>query len=211
MVSGVQVALAVGPVLGVVSGCGAEALVRRTRPASGAVRVSALVVAAVLVVATAAWRVAGEGHWWQAAVLMLAAVAVPLSAVDLAEQRIPNAVLAPAFVLGALLLGGDAAVGHHFGAVMRAMLAASVLYGSAFVLLLSARDSLGYGDVKALAYQGLYAGYVGWGRVLGALLLTFIAAAAAALALRAVRSGRVRPRLAFAPYVLGATLAAVLA
>jgi prepilin signal peptidase PulO-like enzyme (type II secretory pathway) len=91
------------------------------------------------------------------------------------------------------------------------MLAASALYAGALVLLLSACDSLGYGDVKALAYQGLYAGYVGWGRVLGALLLTFIAAAAAALALRAVRSWRVRPRLAFAPCVLGATLAAVLA
>jgi leader peptidase (prepilin peptidase)/N-methyltransferase len=155
----------------------------------------------------AAWRVAGAGLWWQAAVLGLAVVAVVLAAVDLAERRIPNRVLGVAFGLAVLLLGLDAETGGHRGALARALIAAAVLYAGAVVLLLSARDSLGYGDVKTLAYQGLYTGYLGWSRVLGALLLTFMAAAVATLIVALVRRSR---RLAFAPYVLGATLVVML-
>lgn len=167
-------------------------------------------VVAVVLVAAAAWRVAGAGVWWQAAALVLAVVAVPLSAVDLAEQRIPDIVLGPAFALGLLLLAMDAATGHHGSGLARVLLAAAALYGGALVLLVAARDSLGYGDAKALAYQGLYTGYLGWGRVLSGLLLTFIAAALAALALTAARGREGSRRLAFAPYLLGATLTVVL-
>jgi leader peptidase (prepilin peptidase)/N-methyltransferase len=207
-VSGAHLALVLlaVPVLGSVSGCGAEALLRRAGPDAGSWRLALLIAASVLVVAVAAVGSAGVGGWWQVAVLLLAAVAVPLSAVDLAEHRIPNLVLVPAFALTALLLGLDAATRHQSADLVRALLAACALYAGALALLLSARDSLGYGDVKALAYQGLYTGYLGWARVLGALLLTFTAAAL--LALAAVRGGS--HRLAFAPALLGATLAAVL-
>jgi len=208
-VSGVVAAALLGPVLGAASGCGAEALVRRAgRPASW--RGPLLLVSAVAVVAVTAWRVAGAGAWWQAEVLVLAVVAAPLSVVDLAKQRIPNLMLGPAFGLGLLLLSLDAAAGHHSGALVRALLAAAALYTGALVLLLAARDSLGYGDVKALAYQGFYTGYLDWGRVLSALLLTFTAAALTAIALAAVRGRQDARRLAFAPYLLGATLIAVL-
>lgn len=203
-------AAALGPVLGVASGCGAEALLRRPGEAANCRRLVLLAVVAVVLVAAAAWRVAGSGVWWQAAVLALAVVAVPLSAVDLAEQRIPNLVLGPAFALGLLLLALDAATGHHGGAFVRALLAAATLYAGALVLLLATHDSLGYGDVKTLTYQGLYTGYLGWGRVLSALLLTFAAAALAALTLATVRGRQAGRRLAFAPYLLAATLATVL-
>ena len=166
-----------------------------------------LVTAVLLVVGGTAWRVADAGAWWQAATLAMAVVAVPLSAVDLFEQRIPDIVLYPASMLAVVLLGMGAVTGHRGGAVLRAMLAAAVLYAGAMVLLLlAARDSLGYGDVKTLAYQGLYTGYLGWGRVLGALLLTFTTAAVLAVVRRSGRGSR----LALAPYLLGATLAVVL-
>lgn len=203
-------AFAVAPVLGVVSGCGAEVLVRRARPAVGWGRLVLLVAVAVLVVGVAAWRIAGAGGWWQSAVLVLAVVVVPLSAVDLSEQRVPDVVLVPAFALGMVLLGLDAVTRHHGAALVRGVLAAVALYAGALVLLLAARDSLGYGDVKSLAYLGVYTGYLGWGRVLGALLLTFAAAAVAALAMRARGGGGGSRRIAFAPYTLGAMLAAVL-
>lgn len=203
-------ALAVAPALGVVSGCGAEVLVRRARPTVGWRRLALLVAVAVLVVGVTAWRVSGAGDWWQSAVLVLAAVAVPLSAVDLSEQHIPDVVLVPAFALGIVLLSLDAFTRHHGVALVRGLLAAAALYAGALVLLLAARDSLGYGDVKALSYQGIYTAYLGWGRVLGVLLLTFAAAAVAALALSARRGDGRSRRVAFAPYVLGAMLAAAL-
>lgn len=208
--SGVLAATLLGPVLGAASGCGADVPLRRIGLPASRRRQSLLAVVAVALVAATAWRVVGAGAWWQAAVLALAVVVVPLSAADLAEQRIPDRVLYPAFALGLLLLGLDAATSHHGGAFVRALLAAAALYAGALVLLLAARDSLGYGDVKALAYQGLYTGYLGWGRVLSALLLTFTTAALAALALSAVHGREGSRRLAFAPFLLGATLTAVL-
>lgn len=209
-VSGLLAAAVLGPVLGAVSGCGAEALVGRTRPARGRGRLALLVAAALLVVGATTWRVADAGAWWQAATLVLAVVAVPLSAVDLVEQRIPDLVLGPAFALALVLLGADAVTGHHRGTLLHSVLAAAVLYAGALLLLLVVRDSLGYGDVKALAYQGLYMGHLGWGRVLGALLLTFAAPAAVAAGLALLRRSERGSRLAFAPYVLGAALVVVL-
>lgn len=207
---GVLLAAILAPVLGAAGGCFTEALLRRTgRPASWR-RPVLLTVTTVALVGVTAWRVEGGRVWWQAAVLALAVVAVPLSAVDVAERRIPNRVLGPAFALGVLLLGLDAASGHHVGALLRALLAAAALYTGALLVLLAARDSLGYGDVKALAYQGLYTGYLGSGRVLSALLLTFTAAAIAALALTARQTDGRSRTLAFAPYLLGATLTTAL-
>ena len=208
--SGVLAAALLGPVLGAASGCGAEALLCRSGSPANWRRSMLLTSAAVALVAVTAWHMASAGAWWQAAVLVLAAVTVPLSAMDLAEQRIPNRMLYPAFALAVLLLGLDAAAGHHGGALLRALLGAATLYAGALVLLLAARDSLGHGDAKALAYQGLYTGYLGWGRVLSALLLTFTAAALAALVLAAARRREDARRLAFAPYLLGATLVVVL-
>lgn len=208
-VSGVHLALVLvtAPVLGTASGCGAEALLRRARPDAGPRRSALLITVSVLVVAVAALGSAGIGGWRQAAVLLLAAVAVPLSAVDLAEHRIPNLVLGPAFALTVLLLGLDAVTRHQSADLVRALLAACALYAGALALLLSARNSLGYGDVKALAYQGFCTGYLSWGRVLGALLATFIAAAVAVIALHAGTGAR---RVALAPYLLAPTLAAAL-
>jgi leader peptidase (prepilin peptidase)/N-methyltransferase len=206
----VQLAALLAPVLGAASGYGAEALVRRVHPARGWRRIVLMIAVAVLVIGAVAWQLAGAGIWWQAAVLALAVVAVPLSAMDLAEQRIPNRLLGPASVLALALLGLDAATGHRGGALVRAVLAAGVLYTGAVIVLLAVRDSLGYGDAKALAYQGVYTGYLGWSRVLGALLLAFAAAALAAAVLVAVRRGGRPARIASAPYLVGATLTVVL-
>lgn len=199
------------PVLGVAGGCWAGGLVRRSgRAARGWGRLVLLIGLSLLVVGIAAWSTARADVWWQGAVLTLAGVAVPLSVLDLAEQRIPSRILNPAFVLTLALLSLDAAVTHHAGALMRAVLAAAVLYAGALALLLAADDSLGYGDVKALAYQGLYTGYLSWGRVLGALLLAFTAAAVAALVLNRLSRRARTLRISFAPYILAAALFTVL-
>lgn len=208
--SGTWSAALAGLTLGTASGWAAQTLACRIRRAHHPWRGVLLRAAGVTVVAVTTWGAAGTGVWWHAAVLTLAAVAVPISAIDLAERRIPDRILLPAFAFTVGSLALDAAATHNSSALLRALLAAAVLYAGALAVLLVVDDSLGYGDVKALAYQGLCAGYLGWGRVLAALLLTFTAAAAAALVLCARHRRARRASLALAPYLLAATLAAVL-
>jgi len=199
---------AVAVAAGLVSGCSALALLRRAgRPASrwcGTV----LVAAALLVAGVVAWRFEGRS-WLAPAYLLLAVVAVPLAVVDVAEHRIPDVIIKPGFVLALLLLGTDALHSHHAGPLLRALLAALVVYAAALALILSTREAMGLGDSKLLALSALWLGYLGWDRVLAGLLLAFAAAALVAGVL--ILAGRRGARLPMAPFLLLGTLAAVLA
>lgn len=199
-------AVAVG--VGLVSGCGAEALVRRAgRPASRW-RSALLVVGALVVAGAVAWRF--EGRLSLApAYFLLALVAVPLAAVDVAEHRIPDVIVKPAFLLALLLLAAHALPTRQEVPLLRALLAALAVYAAALALILITREAMGFGDGKLLAASALWLGYLGSGRVLEGLLLAFAAAALAAGAL--VVSGRRQARLPMAPFLLLGTLVAVLA
>lgn len=144
-----------------------------------------LVAAAVLVVGAAVWRTSGDGVSWRAAVLALAVVAVPLSAVDLAEQRIPDLLLYPACALAALLLGADAATGHRGVALVRAAGCRGALCRRAGLAAGGPRLAWVWGRQSPYLPGCLYR-LSGVGRVLGTLLLPFTAAALAAVALTVV-------------------------
>jgi leader peptidase (prepilin peptidase) / N-methyltransferase len=183
-------------------------LARRAGPGRDPRRLALLICASLLVAGVVTWRFADHG-WLYSAYLVLAAVAVPLAVVDLAEHRIPDRVVKPAILLLALLLGLDALAEHDAAPLARALVAAAALYIAALALTLAGPQSLGWGDTKLLAFTGLCLGPLGWNVVLGAMLIAFAAAGLGALLLRA--SGRLPPgrRIALAPYLLLGTLAGV--
>jgi leader peptidase (prepilin peptidase) / N-methyltransferase len=198
-------AVAVG--VGLVSGCGAEVLVRQAGLSASRWRSALLVAGALVVAGTVAWRFEGR-PWLAPAYFLLALVAVPLAAVDAAEHRIPDAIVKPAFLLAVLLLAAHALHTRQAGPLLRALLAALVVYAAALVLIVGTREAMGWGDSKLLAISALWLGYLGWGRVLEGLLLAFVGAALAAGAL--VAAGRRGERLPLAPFALLGALVAVL-
>jgi leader peptidase (prepilin peptidase)/N-methyltransferase len=166
-----------------------------------------LITAAVL--APVCGRFAG-----QPAVLafgFLGALGVALGAVDVAVHRLPDRLTLPAYPVLVVLLGAAAAIGHDFGALVRALLAGVALAAVYLLLALLRPGQLGGGDIKLAGLLGLGLGWVGWPTVLAGTLLAFALTAVVSLVLLAARRISLRSEIFFGPFMLGGALLAVLA
>jgi leader peptidase (prepilin peptidase)/N-methyltransferase len=179
-------------------------------PGAAAVRRPVLAAAtAALLAAT----VLGVGlSWALPAFLLLAVAAVLLTVIDLRHRLLPNRVVIPTLVTGALLLLVAAAIEGSWTDLLRAVLGAAVLFAVFLVLAVISPSGLGMGDVKLAAVLGLYLGWLGWGVVLLGAVAGFLVQAVLALVLLAL--GRVRrdSDLPFGPAMLvGAAVTMALA
>jgi leader peptidase (prepilin peptidase)/N-methyltransferase len=165
-----------------------------------------VVVGTAVLFGLTAWRF---GLVWELpAYLLLAAVAVLLTAVDLRHRLLPNRVVLPAIGAGAVLLTVAAAAEGVWSDLLRAGLAAGVLFAVFLVLALISPRSLGMGDVKLAALVGLFLGWLSWGAVIVGAAAGFVVQALVALALLAARRIGLRGELPFGPSMLiGALLA----
>ena len=156
--------------------------------------------------ALTAWRF---GPVWELpAFLALAAAGVLLTVIDVQHRRLPNRVLVPAFVAGAVLLTAAAALTGDWPALLRGGIAAVVLFAVYLFLALISPRSLGMGDVKLAGLLGLYLGWLGWGVVVVGAAAGFVVQALLALVLLAGRRIGLRSELPFGPaMLLGAAFA----
>jgi leader peptidase (prepilin peptidase) / N-methyltransferase len=142
------------------------------------------------------------------AFLVLAATGVLLAAVDLRHRLLPNRVVGPASVAGALLLTGAAAVDGRWDDLGRAGLGAVVLFAVFLLLALISPSALGMGDVKLSGLLGLHLGWLGWETVLLGAAAGFVVQAVLSLVLLAARRIDLRGELPFGPaMLLGAAVA----
>lgn len=142
------------------------------------------------------------------AYLVLAAAGVLLAAVDLRHRLLPNRVVGPALIAGALLLTLAAAVDGRGEDLLRAGLGALVLFAVFLVMALISPAALGMGDVKLAALLGLHLGWLGWDAVLLGAAAGFVVQAALSLVLLATRRVGLRGELPFGPALLvGAAVA----
>jgi leader peptidase (prepilin peptidase)/N-methyltransferase len=142
------------------------------------------------------------------AYLVLAAAGVLLAVVDLRHRLLPNRVIGPALVTGALLLTGAAAVDDRWDDLTRAALGAVVLFAVFLLLALISPSALGMGDVKLAGLLGLHLGWLGWDAVLLGAAAGFVVQAVLSLVLLAARRIDLRGELPFGPAMLaGAVLA----
>lgn len=186
---------------------------RRVRPHPAVIIGTALLFA--LVGALAPWHVGDWSPFGVLALLWLIALGVPLSVIDLRVMRLPDALVAPAYPVAALLLaaavllppvGPDLARGSQ---ALVGMVLITVLY---WLMWRIKPGGLGFGDVKLSGLTGLYAGWAA-GPV-GALVAAFWAFAAfslVGLALLALRRITRAEPLPLGPFMLAATLATALA
>lgn len=137
--------------------------------------------------------------------LYLAVVTSELCRVDLAEHRLPNALVLPGYAF--------AAIGAVFGwlATGRPPTGAAVatLAVGGFFALLAVTGGVGMGDVKLSAVLALAGGAASVLVVVGTLVLGFITAGFGALTMLAARGGT--GNIAFGPYLLGGFWASVAA
>ena len=162
-------------------------------------------ITAVLFALTA-WRF---GVVWELpAYLVLARNAVLLTVIDVQHRLLPNRVLVPAFAAGAILLTMAAAFSGAWPDLLRAGVAALVLFAVYLLLALIAPSGLGMGDVKLAGLLGLYLGWLGWGEVIVGAAAGFVVQALVGLVLLAGRRIGLRSELPFGPaMLLGAAFA----
>ncbi|MFY7066828.1 prepilin peptidase [Nocardiopsis changdeensis] len=152
---------------------------------------------------------------WLPAVLWLVAVGSALSVVDLRVQRLPDALVRPAYPVAAALIALAAltppdgpAPGRLLDALL-GMVLVTVLY---WLLWRIHPRGMGLGDVRLSGLTGLYAGWAaGPLGALTAVFWAFAAFSAVGLVLIALRRASPGSTFPLGPFMLAATLATVLA
>jgi leader peptidase (prepilin peptidase) / N-methyltransferase len=150
------------------------------------------------VLALLAVRFAGQPVTGAFAFLGIAGVA--LAQIDSVAQRLPDALTLPAYPGLLALLALAAIPAGQWTALARAVESGLVSGGE-----------LGGGDVKLAGLIGLGLGWLGWPAVAQGACLGFFLAAAASLALLAVKKASRRSTIGFGPYLLSGALIAALA
>jgi leader peptidase (prepilin peptidase)/N-methyltransferase len=170
-----------------------------------------LVIAVALGWATATFRFGGAAHWSLVpAYLYLGALGAALAFVDLDVHRLPDLLVLPSYPIAFVLLLVPSVVTGQWGWLLRAVLAALVLFVVYLVLALVSPGGggLGFGDVKLAGVLGLFLGWLGWGPVLVSVLAAFVIGGVIAVLLLLSRRASRSSHIAFGPsMILGAWVA----
>jgi leader peptidase (prepilin peptidase)/N-methyltransferase len=145
------------------------------------------------------------------AYLYLAAIAVALALIDLDQRRLPNAIVLPSYLVGAVLLLPAAAASSDWVAAGRALLAMALLWLGFLALRLIHPAGMGYGDVKLAGLLGLFLGWLGWGEVWVGAFAGFVLGALAGAVLLGSRRATRKTAIPFGPAMLAGALLALFA
>ena len=133
-----------------------------------------------------------------------------LSIIDAREHRLPNRIVLPAAVVGAVLIAIASLQAPDVASLARALLGGLVTFGALLMLALPKATGMGMGDVKLGLLTGLYLGWLGWTPVVLGLCVAFLLAGGWAVALLAVGRAQRRTAIAFGPFmIVGALSCAV--
>ncbi|RXZ72683.1 prepilin peptidase [Agromyces albus] len=145
-----------------------------------------------------------------APLLAFAAATTVLSIVDLAEKRLPNAVVFPALLaVGVLLMAATAATGEWLSPIF-AIAGAAAMFAVYLLLAIISPSSMGMGDVKLALLVGLLVGWFGLTAWLVGLLAAFVVGGVIALVALILRRVTLRGSIPFGPSMLVGALLAVL-
>ena len=148
--------------------------------------------------------------WLLPALLIFAAATTVLTLVDLAEKRLPNAVVFPTLGVVALLLVPPTWASGTWWPLLWALVGAAGMFAVYFVLALVSPSSMGMGDVKLALVIGLLLGWFGLNAWLVGLLAAFIVGGVIAIIALALRRVTLRGSIPFGPSMLAGALIAVL-
>lgn len=143
------------------------------------------------------------------AYLVFAGTMVTLTVTDLQTKLIPNRILGPGTLAGAVLLVAGGLITQDFSAIGRAGVGGAAYFGMLFALALVGRGALGFGDVKMSFIIGIFTGYISLGYVVIAGVGAFIVAGVVAVVLIVTRRSTRKDMIPFGPFMTSAAIIAI--
>lgn len=154
---------------------------------------------------------AQPGTWWLPALLTvlaflyLAAISIALILIDLEHHRLPNVIVLPSYLVGAMLLGAASITAGDVEALIRATVGAVALFLGYLLVALLRPGGMGLGDVKLAGVLGLYLAWCGWGQFAVGVFAAFLLGGAFSIALLLLRRVSRKSAIPFGPWmVIGA-------
>lgn len=148
--------------------------------------------------------------WALPAFLVLTAALIAISAIDLEHFIIPNRIVYPVGIAGAVLLFAAAAIGDDWGSFAGALVGGAGAFTFFFILHLVVPGGMGFGDVRLSLVLGLFLGWMGGMQVFGGLFLGFFLGAVIGMVLIAVGSRGRKQHIPFGPFLAAGTMIFVL-
>jgi leader peptidase (prepilin peptidase)/N-methyltransferase len=160
---------------------------------------------------------ARDGNWLLlacavAALGLFAVCAVVLTVTDLREHRLPNEWTGMLAAGGGVILGLGCLASDTGWTRFWGMIGGGAVYLALMLVLhLLSRTGMGMGDVKLGGALGLYAGWLGWDHLFGAIVVAFVIGGLVALVLVLARRATGSTYLPFGPAMLAGAAVALLA
>jgi leader peptidase (prepilin peptidase)/N-methyltransferase len=136
------------------------------------------------------------------AFLYLAAVSIALALIDLDTHTLPNKIVLPAYVVGAVLLGVAALATGDYGRLLGAGIGLAAMWLAYFLMAVLYPGGMGFGDVKLAGVLGLFLGWLGWGPLIVGSFAAFLLGGVFALVLLASRRVTRKGGIPFGPWML---------
>lgn len=141
------------------------------------------------------------------AFLYFAAISVALALIDLDTHRLPNTIVLPSYIVGAVLLTAGALLAGEPTRLVTMAVGCVGLFAAYYAMATLYRGGMGFGDVKLAGVVGLYLGWLGWGALAVGAFAAFLLGGIFSLALVIGRRATGRTAIPFGPWmILGAWL-----
>jgi leader peptidase (prepilin peptidase)/N-methyltransferase len=183
-----------------------ERIAVRPTAAGRAAAVSVVVTAALF--GLLAWRLSFGAELL--AYSALALIGVPLAMIDLAELRLPTALVLPLYPTTVGFLGLAAVIDGAYASMLRATIGMVILPAAYLATALVTRGGIGGGDIRLAGPVGFVLAWESWTAVIIGTVLAFIYANIAILARIANGGANRHTPVPFGPAMLGGMFTAVI-
>ena len=136
------------------------------------------------------------------AYLYLAAISVALALIDLDTRRLPNAIVLPSYIVGAVLLAAASIFSGDYAALLRAAIGCAALGPAYLLMAVVSPGGMGFGDVKLAGVLGLFLGWMGWGALVVGSIAAFLLGGIFGIILILARRGGRKTAIPFGPWML---------